>query len=89
MYKADMTVDIFAQYPFGKLALRLMDSERSPLPDNFRLYEAGHIKGGMSVSGAEFKAGRDGRLTKMIPGTSRHVRLTTEQIREEESKDKE
>ena len=45
MYKADMTVDIFAQYPFGKLALRLMDSERSTLPDNFRLYEACHNKG--------------------------------------------
>lgn len=53
----DMTVDIFAQHPFGKAALKKMGA----VPENFRLYCAGWIGENpeewkcMDVTGAEFR----------------------------------
>lgn len=52
-----MTVDIFAQHPFGKAALKKMGA----VPENFRLYCAGWIGENpeewkcMDVTGAEFR----------------------------------
>ena len=84
----DMTKDIFADTPYGKLALERMQ----PVPDNFRLYEAGWLGNRpedwkvMEVKGAEFreaKSGpRRGKLVIKIAGTERTVYLTREQIRE-------
>lgn len=85
---SDMTKDIFADTPYGKLALERMQ----PVPENFRLYEAGWIGNRpedckvMEVKGAEFreaKSGpRKGNLAIKIKGTERSVYLTKEQIRE-------
>ena len=69
-----MTVDIFAEYEYGKEDLRLF----SPTSENFRLYKV-EAKGNgiMKVWGAEFRKAMTGKykgkLSIMIPGTSRTV----------------
>ncbi|ADP97764.1 hypothetical protein [Marinobacter adhaerens] len=87
----DMEKDVFAHTAFGKLALKKMQ----PVPDNFRLFEAGWLGEQpkdwevMEVKGAEFrraKSGpRKGRLAIKIRGTERTVYLTKDQIKEESS----
>ena len=85
---ADMTIDIFAQHPYGKAALKKMGD----VPENFRLYIAGWVGAKpedwkcMDVTGAEFRhAARGpnkGKLSIMIPGSQRKVRITRAEIEE-------
>lgn len=89
---SDMERDIFAETPYGKAALKKMQ----PVPENFRLFEAGWLGEQpedweiMEVKGAEFrkaKSGpRKGRLAIRIRGTERTVYLTKDQIRKEAQK---
>jgi hypothetical protein len=85
----DMREDIFAEYPFGKIALKKIN----PKSPNFRLYAAGWVETAghtvitdeMSVSGAEFseeKTGPNkGELSVRVPDTTRTVRVTASEIR--------
>ena len=83
---ADMTKDIFAETPFGKLALEKL----APVSGNFRLFEAGWLGKRpqdwrvMCIKGAEFreaKAGPNkGMLSIPVKGTERSVYLTREEI---------
>ena len=85
---SDMTIDIFAQHPFGKAALKKMGT----VPENFRLYCAGWIGAKpedwkcMDVTGAEFRSPtrgpNKGKLTIKIPGTQRKVRVTRAEMQE-------
>lgn len=79
----DMTHDIFADLPFGKLALQKM----KPTDPDFRLYKAGWLGKGyplrrevMEVTGAVFRrplrGPNRGQLSIMVPGTSRTVFVT-------------
>lgn len=74
----DMTHDEFAEFPFGKAALQQL----SPLPDNFRLYEAENLGPGkgMKITGAEFRVAQrgpnKGKLSILVPGTRKVARLT-------------
>ena len=89
---SDMEKDVFAHTVFGKLALKKMQ----PVPENFRLFEAGWLGEQpkdwevMEVKGAEFrraKSGpRKGRLAIKIRGTERTVYLTKDQIQKEAGK---
>lgn len=84
----DMTIDIFAQQPFGKAALKTLGN----IPENFRLYEAGWVGNApndfriMEVKGAEFRfalRGKNkGKLTVMVPGTIKTTYVTKEEIQE-------
>ncbi|MDO8417711.1 MAG: hypothetical protein Q7S87_16045 [Agitococcus sp.] len=88
----DMRNDMFADQPFGKIALKHLAS-----PDaNFRLYKAGWLGTGrqreiMSVTGASFRealSGRNkGQLSIMIPHTSRSVHVTAQEMAEFEAKE--
>lgn len=90
---SDMTVDIFAEYTSGKVAL----SKMYYTSENFRLYEAGWLGDGtqrevMKISGAEFrkaKSGKNaGKLSILIPGTKQTVHVTIEEIRRYEESNK-
>lgn len=71
---------------FGKVAL----SKLSPVPENFRIYEAGWLGSKpseftvMEVKGAEFRAAKSGpnkgELKIKIPNTNRTVYVTKEEI---------
>ena len=84
----DKTVDIFAQHPFGKAALKKMGA----VPENFRLYCAGWIGENpeewkcMDATGAEFRRAargpNKGKLSIKIPGTERKVRVTRAEMQE-------
>jgi len=84
---SDMEQDIFAETPFGKIALKKMQ----PVSENFRLYEVGWMEERpedfetMMVRGAEFrraKSGpRKGKLAIKLKGTEKTVYLKKEQIR--------
>lgn len=74
---------------FGAAALAKLKGQVSA---NFRIYSAGVVGGKglhdwthMSVVGAEFrvaKRGPDkGKLTVLVPGTSRRLKLTKEEVR--------
>lgn len=83
----DMTTDIFAEFGFGKLALKKM----GPVHDNFRLYISAWNKdfSRMSVTGAEFKpvtrGENKGKLSnRRVPGTVRKVILESKEILEYE-----
>lgn len=81
-----MTEDIFAAQPFGILALQKI----GPVPDNFRLYEAGWIGSNpsysriMKVTGCEFreaKSGpRKGELCMPVKGTTKVAYITNEEL---------
>lgn len=83
---ADMSKDIFAETQYGKLALEKL----APVPENFRLFEAGWLGKRpedwrvMCVKGAEFRVAktgpRKGTLSIMVKGTERSVCLTREEI---------
>ena len=78
----DMTHDEFAGFPFGKAALEKL----SPLPANFRLYEAENLLDGkgMKITGAEFRVAQrghnKGKLSVLVPGTRKVVRLSQEEV---------
>lgn len=78
----DMTYDEFAEFPFGKAALQKL----SPLPANFRLYEAENLGPGkgMKVIGAEFRVAKrglnKGKLSILVQGTRKVVRLSQREI---------
>ena len=81
-----MDTKIYENYVFGKLALEQM----GPVSENFRLYEAGMSPQSpaewtdMVVTGAEFSrattGGNKGKLTILIPGTERTVRVSRKDI---------
>ena len=81
-----MDAKIYENYVFGKLALKLI----GPVSKNFRLYEAGMSPQApeewteMVVTGAEFapatSGGNKGKLTYIIPGTERTVRVPRKDI---------
>jgi len=77
----DMSVDSFASFPFGKVALEKMGET----PINFRLYDAGIVgdpknSDTMKVTGAEFRLAKSGKnkgvLSIKIPNTTRIVYVT-------------
>lgn len=82
----DLAVDIYASCAYGKVALRKM----APVPENFRLFEAGWIEKRvetwrtMRVTGAEFRHAKSGpnkgALSIMVKGTTRSVYVTREEI---------
>jgi hypothetical protein len=82
----DMEQDIFAEYPYGKVAIQKM----APVPENFRLYSAGWLgdnpkdRSVMEVNGAEFRVAKSGpnkgKLSIMIPGTKRTAYVTNAEM---------
>lgn len=78
----DMEQDIFAEQTYGKAAL----SKLAPVSKNFRLYYAGWLGKRpedwkeMEVKGAEFRIAKSGpnkgKLSILVPGTRRSVRVT-------------
>ena len=74
---SDMTKDIFAAFPFGKLALQRF----APVHENFRLYEAGWLANRevMQVKGAEFRKAKSGpnkgKLSILVKGTEKECFL--------------
>ncbi len=82
----DMEKDIFAEQPYGKLALKKL----APVPANFRLYEAGWLGkrhedwNVMEVTGAEFRVAKTGpnkgKLSIKVKGTQRSTHVTREEI---------
>jgi len=84
----DMANDIFAQTPFGKIALEKI----KPTSPNFRLYSAGWLETGgppetwevMEVTGAEFRAAKSGlykgTLCIKIKGTERTAHVTKAEL---------
>lgn len=85
----DMTIDIFVQQPFGRIALKKL----APVSENFRLYAAGWLGDKpsewnvMQVTGAEFRvatAGKNkGKMTVMVKGTKRTAYVTSEEMNAE------
>lgn len=85
--KKDMTVDPFAEQPLGKAALKKLN----PVPENFRLFEAGWLGKSpqdfsvMEVKGAVFRHAKSGpnkgKLVVIVPGTTRSVFVTKDEIR--------
>jgi hypothetical protein len=83
----DMTVDLFAQYPYGKAALKQLGD----VPENFRLFEAGWLGKRpeefrvMEVKGAQYRPAKTGankgKLTILVQGTTRTAYVTKEEIR--------
>lgn len=84
---ADMTVDVFAEHIFGKVAIEKISKLQGGLPENFRLYEAGwigEVGKVMRISGAEFRVAKTGpnkgRLSIMIPKTTQTAYVTAEEM---------
>lgn len=82
---ADLTIDPFAKYTFGRLALKKL----SGLPSNFRLYKAGWLGSGnerdvMELTGAEFRiamSGKNkGKMSIKVPKTDRSVFVTSKEV---------
>lgn len=81
----DMTVDVFADQSYGKIALQKL----APTDPNFRLYLAGWIENKppfevMEVKGAVFREAKrgpnKGKLSIMVPGTGRKVYVTSAEM---------
>lgn len=81
----DNTEDIFADYSYGKVALQKI----APADPNFRLYEAGFLGDKppfeiMEVKGAVFREAKNGKnkgkLSIMVPGTSRTAYVTSAEM---------
>lgn len=70
---ADMTVDFWAEYPSGKVALQKL----APVGPDFRLYMAESVVGGIRFTGCDFRVAKKGDykgiLCIPIPGTTRDV----------------
>lgn len=81
----DMRTDLFAEYTFGKIALKKIASTEP----NFRLFLAGWIgkcnqREVMEVRGAIFREAQrgqnKGQLSIMVPKTSRTVYITADEM---------
>ena len=82
----DMTEKIFENTDYGKIALQKFGF----VSDNFRIYEAGWIGNNpsefntMKVIGGEFriaKSGKnEGKLSILIPNSSREVYITKDEM---------
>lgn len=81
----DMTNDVFADLAFGQIAIRKL----APVDPNFRLYKAGWLgdpqqSDVMEVTGALFRQAlrgpNKGQLSIKVPGTSRTVHVTAQEI---------
>lgn len=81
----DMTKDIFADQSYGKVALQKV----APTEPNFRLYKAGWLgkvnsREVMEVTGAVFRQAtrgpNKGKLSIMVPGTTRTVHVTAAEM---------
>lgn len=91
----DLREDIFAPHPYGKAALKKL----GPVPENFRLYEAGWLGDRpqdadvMEVRGAEFREAKSGpnkgKLSIMVKDTKRTVYVTRAEMKEFEDEEEE
>lgn len=78
----DMQEDVFAQEAFGRAALKKLGR----VPENFRLFAAGWTddRTVMKVTGGEFRIAKSGpnagKLTVLIPRTTRTVHVTPKEI---------
>jgi hypothetical protein len=86
----DMTIDVFAEYSYGKAALKKI----APTDENFRLYFAGWLGDGlerevMKVTGAVFRqctrGQNKGLLSIKVPDTARTVYVTAKEMAEYDS----
>lgn len=87
---SDMSVNIFKEQSFGKVAMFKIGE----VPENFRLYEAGWVgddprkSNVMKVTGAEFRVAKSGinkgKLSVRIPGTIRTVFVNSEEMKAQE-----
>lgn len=86
----DMRIDIFAEYPYGKLALQKIGST----DPNFRLFCAGWLGKGdkrevMRVTGAVFReptsGPNKGKLSIKVRGTEQSVLVTSGEMDEFEA----
>ena len=87
----DMEEDIFADQPYGKVALQKM-SKSGPVPEGFRLFCAGWLGDKpeewevMKVTGAEFRRAKSGpnkgKLCVMVQKTTRTVYVTKTEMDE-------
>ena len=86
---SDMTIDIFAEQPFGKAALNKM----SNMTQNFRLYHAAWLRARgvkktdtMKVTGAEFRHAKKGinkgKLSVIVKGTNQTVYVNKNEMQE-------
>lgn len=84
---SDMTVDIFAEEPYGKAALKKLNKLRK-VHANFRLYSAGFVGDNddtstMCIKGAQFRVAKrgpnKGKLCIMVPDTIRTVYVTSKE----------
>ncbi len=83
----DMEHDVFAEQPYGKLALQKLGA----VPENFRLYYAGWLGKKpedftvMEVTGAQFRVAKrgpnKGKLSIMVPGTKRTTYVTKDEMK--------
>jgi len=81
----DMTIDIFAQQPYGKAALKRFGEVEA----GFRLYQAEWLSGVdrsiMKVTGALFREAKKGKfkgkLSVMVKGTTKLVFVTGDEIK--------
>jgi hypothetical protein len=90
----DMQHDVFAEQTYGRAALRKL----APVPENFRLYSASWLGKRpedwheMEVTGAEFRIAKSGpnkgKLSILVPGTKRTVRVTKAEMRAAERQGK-
>lgn len=89
----DMSKDIFAAYSYGQVAL----GKLAPVPENFRLFEAGWLGKRpedwktMKVTGAEFRVAKSGpskgQLAIMVKGTQRSAYVTKEEMAAQDAVD--
>jgi hypothetical protein len=78
----DMEKDIFAEFSYGKAALKKL----APVPESFRLYSAGWLGKKpkdwdvMEVTGAKFRVAKagpsKGKLSIMVKGSQRSALVT-------------
>lgn len=83
---SDMDKDVFADEPYGKVALKKL----APVPANFRLFSAGWLGekredwDTMKVTGAEFRAAKSGenkgKLAVVVKGTQRSAYVTRSEM---------
>ena len=83
----DMEQDVFADQPYGKVALQKL----APVPENFRLYSACWLGKEpkdftvMEVTGAEFRVAKTGpnkgKLSVLVAGTKRTTYVTSAEMK--------
>ena len=74
---------IFDETKFAKAAMKKFVD----LPDNFHIYSAEHVSGGMRVIGAEFREAKSGKNKDIVcikvKGTDRDMFVSTSEINNE------